>query len=350
MAKKKNKSQKPKKARVFSGSLADKLKGVEVTRAEAKPPAPAPAPSRVPEPTPATRLSDADLFEQALSELAPSDTFRGKFHGDVHNALPGADDLPRTAASRYARGEREPDVPKGMKGKSKKEREQAKAEREAVEADIREEIMFTRFVGLMDDVSDDSKYYKQKPREAFITMEPRGFEDDVPEGLITPTLPREGPGLNLVEGLDDSQKGLLNRARLWARQNDMPTLNLRGDSFDDAMRQLELFVHQQWKEGAKYVRVVHGRGLGSAEGAAVLKPAVLGWLEEGGFRYLRGYAPELTPDRDYGSLIVSLNRDGLEIARQEKERRAAKKNSRGKGGGKGRGDAKKTPDSKERGR
>jgi hypothetical protein len=343
MAKKKNRAKKTSKNKGFSSSLADKLKGIELKEdAPAPAPTPAPAPASIPEPAPPSHLTDDELFEQALSELGPKDTYRGKFVGDVHE-LPGADAMPRGGASRYARGEREADAPKDLRGASKKEREAAKAAQAKAEADLREEVMFTRFVGLMDQVTDDSKYYKQKPREAFITLEPRGFEDEHPEGLITPMLPTDGPGLNLVEDLDDSQRGLLNRARLWGRQNDLPTLNLRGDSLDDAMRQLELFAHQQWKEGTKYVRVVHGRGVGSAAGAPVLKPAVLGFLHEKGFRYLRGYAPELTPERDYGSLVLALNGDGLAAARAEKALKIKKKDerrSRKKKAGKARSDKK----------
>ncbi len=357
MAKKKNRTQKPKKNKGFSGSLADKLKGIELAKSEPAPaPRPEPAPAPIPEPSPPTHLSDAELFEQALSELGPKDTYRGKFMGDVHE-LPGADAMPRGSASRYARGEREEDAPKDFKGKSKKEREAAKAEQAKVEADLREDMMFTRFVGQMDQVTDDSKYYKLKPREAFITLEPRGFEDEHAEGLITPMLPTEGPGLNLIEDLDDSQRGLLNRARLWSRQNDLPVLNLRGDTFDDAMRQLELFAHQQWKEGTKYIRIVHGRGIQSAQGTPVLKPAVLGFLHEKGFKYLRGYAPELTPERDYGSLICALNGDGLAAARAEKKHKIKKKDerrSKKKKAGKAKSDKawsdKKTPEIKERGR
>ena len=325
-------AKKHKKNKGFGGLLADKLKNVELSEPAAPTPAPAPprpAPPR-PEPTPPSELSDSELFAHALGELDGSQTFRGKFHGDVHDRLPGHDAVPRHAASRYARGEREDDAPKDLSqaspGGSAPEAAPVVPEEEAA---LREEMMFARFVGQMDAYTSDAKYAKQKPRGSFIELEP-DFADDYPEGLITPTLPTEGPGLNLIESLDDSQRGLLNRARLWGRQNDMPVLNLRGDSFDDAMRQLELFIHQKWKEGVKYVRVVHGRGVGSDGGAPVLKPAVLTWLAEGGFRYLRGYAPELTPERDYGSLVVALNRDGEKLREEERAKRASKKKRRPK--------------------
>lgn len=100
---------------------------------------------------------------------------------------------------------------------------------------------------------------------------------------------------------------MLDRYKKRSRRHDVPERNFRGDSVEDALRQLELFVHQHWKDGARFVRVIHGRGLQS-DGDPVLKPAILRWLEGPGFRYVRGYVPEVNSAGDYGSLIVELEK------------------------------------------
>lgn len=250
-------------------------------------------------------LTGEALFEHALDTMKPTDLFVGKYHGRVHNLpQPKKEKLPFTKESGEAMRNR--------KSRAERLEEEAHA-RQEIEA-LREEILFTRAVGGFDEVySNQDKYHRQKPRAH---AQPRSEQDEErsfyssesPEALIAPPLPKSGEGLHRIEALHPDHRGLLNRARLWGRKNQMQSLNVRGDGVEDALRQIELFMHQQWKDGAQYVRIVHGRGLQSEEGIPVLKPSILHWLEGPGFRYVRGYAPELTQENDYGSLIVCLTK------------------------------------------
>ena len=313
--------QKQRGSSPFQGAFASQLKGhvpLEARRAvENKTPTQTPeeeeeitstqeAALATPPPTdeePAELTADA-LFEHALDTMKPTDLFVGKYHGRVHNLpKPKKEKLPFTQQSGQAVAQ------KRSRAEQLREEEAARQELEA----LREEMMFRRAVGGFDEVySDQAKYHKQTPRAH---AQPRAAEDappsyssESPDALIAPPLPKSGEGLHKIETLHPDHRGLLNRARLWGRKNPMQSLNVRGDGVEDALRQIELFMHQQWKDGAQYVRIVHGRGLQSEEGIPVLKPSILHWLEGPGFRYVRGYAPELTQENDYGSLIVCLTK------------------------------------------
>ena len=297
----------------FAGALADQLAELDVEPTEPAlgraRPAPGPPPPRASEDevAPSTdariALSDEELFEEALQGMGSSDVYAGKFHGSVRG-------VPR-ASKRYdappapgARPTDDDDTHRRPSSPEDEERARARID------ELREEAMFAHAVGPVDELAGSSKYYipERDPERDAERVANRQDDDPAanPEGMITPSLPTHGKGLNHIPALEDSQKGLLNRGRLWGRRHDIRELNVRGDSAEDALRLLELFVHQRWKEGDRYVRIIHGRGAGSPGGEPVLKPAVLEWLEGPGFRYVRGYAPELTHDRDYGSLLVCL--------------------------------------------
>ncbi|MEM1348721.1 MAG: Smr/MutS family protein [Myxococcota bacterium] len=235
-------------------------------------------------------VSDEELFEQTLEQLTPEDIYQGKYIGNPRQ-LPSALKAQTTP---------EPDAPQ----RSAQEQE----EQRKIIAELREDTLFEKAVGLMDSVVDDGKYYKRKPKARSLATALGGDDEPAhPLGLITPSLPRQGEELHAPGALVPSQKGLLQRCKLHARTDAVPTLNLRRDVLEDAMRQLELFMHQSWKDDARFVRVIHGRGVRS-EHSPVLKPAVLEWLEGPGLRYIRGYAPEMTQGGDYGSLVVALGR------------------------------------------
>jgi DNA-nicking Smr family endonuclease len=146
--------------------------------------------------------------------------------------------------------------------------------------------------------------------EAFLegSKEPRDEESSSPN-FVTPTLDKQGEGLNRVSPLDASQRAMHDRFELWAESWPVPELNVRGATVDEALDRLDAFVDRCWREGDRFARIVPGRGLRS-EGSPVLKPAVLTWLEEEGNRYLEGYIPERSIEGDYGSLIVEFVTDG----------------------------------------
>ena len=281
-------------------TLAEQLKRVKLEpRPLPAPPCPelkAEPPRPEPEPEP---LSDEDLFARAVDDMAPRDVFAGKFQGEVDGLPPRPESSPET-------GER-PD------GEEEEVQDEEAARRAMIEA--RDFVSFAREVGRIEPLEDRGKYYEHKPRRprqreteegGLEPEEPRPYSSEPSHDMVTPPLPKSGEGLSSVGPLDEAQRALLDRFRHWARRNAVEEINLRGDTVEDALRQLELFVHQRHKAGDGFVRVIHGRGLGSPEGASALKPAVLHWLEGPGFRYVRGYIPERTPGGDYGSLVIEL--------------------------------------------
>ena len=243
-----------------------------------------------PEPTP---LTDEELFAQALDGMSSADIYRGKFQGEVQR-LPAPPPEPVVEAA-----------PQPKKSKSELERDEARA-REAA-AELREQALFSHVVGPVDRMGGGKYHVPQRDPNRVFDAAPSFpyIASDEPEGWITPTLPKSGDGLHHVAQLVPSQRELIRQAQRAERERELPALNLRGELLDDAMRQLELFVHQHWRERERYVRLIHGRGLQSDDGA-VIKPAVLRWLEGPGFRYVRGCAPEVAASGDYGSLIVAL--------------------------------------------
>ena len=291
------KTKKNKASRTFSTSFKDLLKQSEVEVPVAKTEA---TPERASAPAPAARaaqderafeppMSDEDLFEKALDGMSREQVFAGKYVGQGHH-------VPKAP---------KPQPPQAAVAKSEEE----KQAREAVES-LREEAFFAHMVGEVAPINQTKNYYVAKPRTALLNPEEaprRGFTDEHPETLYTPTLPKDGEGLHVVHELDGSQKGLLKRFQLQNRRERCPQLDLHGDTQEDALRRLELFTHQAWKDRQPYIKIIHGKGLGGPHSEPVIKPTVLHWLEGPGLRYIRGYAPELNIDRNYGSLIVAID-------------------------------------------
>ncbi len=299
-------SDKKKEKSPFAGALADKLKGLDIEPSErpsaddAKP-RPAERPELEPPEQP-SELSDEELFARALDDLDPTDLYRGKFEGKgpsfPERTQPGS---PQSRATRDQAARRAAD-----ESVEQPDDDQARAE----VAKAREARIFEKAVGPVDQRIPRDKYRRPSmPDPAEDAARRAAYRSESPDGLITPALPKSGDGLNNVGPLDAAQKDLLERYKKRARRHDAPEINVRGDTVDDALRQLELFVHLQWKERVRFVRIIHGRGLRS-DGDPVLKPAVLRWLEGPGFRYVRGYVPEVNAGGDYGSLLVELERKG----------------------------------------
>ncbi len=304
MGSKKDRAAQPKKKTPkpdprFGQTLADQLRAAGLKpdpapaqRAKPQAPAPPARPQSPPEPDPSTMPDDA-LFAHALDKLAPEDVFRGKYVGD---------------ATRLPRAQTKPAAPQ----KPDPAREADEAHARQLTEQLREEALFERSVGPVEALGEHNKYYVPTPGERAkaraAELAQRTYTSEAPDGLITPTLPKEGEGLNHIAALELSQKGLIKRYKLHNRREQSPSVNLREDTLEDALRQLELFMHKAWKDNERYVRVIHGRGVHSEAQRPVLKPAVLQWLEGPGLRYIIGYAPELTSEGDYGSLIIAMRR------------------------------------------
>ncbi|MBA2663162.1 MAG: Smr/MutS family protein [Bradymonadaceae bacterium] len=290
MSKKKIDAPKPK------GTLADQLKkldkpgpGTLANRAPApKKSAPTAPKTHAAQPQPPAPLapkplSDEELFALAINDVERADLFRAKYEGKASPLPPEP--------------EPEPTITPVLS-------EQEQTDARDLVFEERERARFERAVGAVEPVEN-----KLRPtlgrKQKNVSAAPFTSTKDDDSKMITPRLPRSGEGLHSVAPLVGSQRAMLNRFRKATIANDAPELNLRGDSLEDALRLLELFVHRHWKEQAVFVRIIHGRGLRS-EDAPVLKPAVLAWLEGPGLRYVRGYIPELQAGGDYGSLIVEL--------------------------------------------
>lgn len=325
MSNKKNKDEKS----PFAGALADKLKNLDIEPAEGtstdeentsrsskgpasrrqsneqesnesdkgRDPHPRPELDAPPPEDEQPDLSDEELFAKAVEELAPEDVYRGKFHGQGPEF--SEQERPGTPSGQGS--------PERQQGETSDEQpvddEQARRDLDM----LREMRQFEKAVGPVDKRIHDGKYRRKgAPDPKKDAERALSFRSDSPD-MLTPALPKSGDGLNNVGPLDTSQKEMLDRYKKRSRRHDVPERNFRGDSVEDALRQLELFVHQHWKDGARFVRVIHGRGLQS-DGDPVLKPAILRWLEGPGFRYVRGYVPEVNSAGDYGSLIVELEK------------------------------------------
>lgn len=231
-------------------------------------------------------LSDEDLFKFALNSVEDGDIFRAKYEGES-KPLPPAVEKP---------------VEQVDDASYKQPLDDESARKLVFEE--RDRAIFERQIGAV--IPVENKLHKAiGRRRKDVHAATRGFSDEPAGDLITPNLPRTEPGLSNPGPYVHSQREMLRRFQKASIAQESPLLNLRGDSLVDALRQLELFMHREWKSQAGFVRIIHGRGLRS-ECGAIIKPAVLEWLEGPGLRYVRGYIPELTASGDYGSLIVEL--------------------------------------------
>lgn len=249
------------------------------------------------------KLTEEELFEQAVAGLDPKDMYQGKFEGrgaDLPEE-PEASDQDQPPSTTYGNSSAD------AKSTPERARDEDHARQQIEE--IRTRRQFEKAVGPVEQKLERSKYRERSSdRDPQKDVERRiAFRSDSPDELTTPPLPKSGDGLNDVGQLAPAHRDLLERFEKRLRRNEVLEINVRGDTVEDALRQVELFVHQQWKEKASFCRIVHGRGLRS-EGPPVLKPAILRWLEGPGFRYIRGYAPEVNNARDYGSLVVELSK------------------------------------------
>lgn len=316
--------KKPKKS-PFAGLLAEKLKALDLNLKEAPPEDEKKTRAQeqrakrssdrhaypnyeIPEEPDVAPLSDAELFEKSIREMAPEDVYRGKFAGEGPKLPPSKEDV----AEARAKSAPKPSQEQTHQSEADPRIAQAAEEsaREAV-GEAREMRLFEKTVGRVDKVVRGDKYRRppmpDPTEDAARRTGHAAFSSDSPESLTTPPLPKSGEGLNQVGAFDAAQRDLHARYKKRARQHEVSEINIRGDSVEDALRQVELFVHQQCKEKRRFLRIIHGRGLQS-NGDPVLKPAILHWLEGPGFRYVRGYVPERNSAGDYGSLIVELER------------------------------------------
>lgn len=118
--------------------------------------------------------------------------------------------------------------------------------------------------------------------------------------------PWQGPGWRDSPGhgagpTDAAQRDVLARAR----HHSVPTLTIRGQRREPAIAAVAAFVGLHRAAGRRYVRVVTGKGLGSA-GDPVLKLALDEWCRGAGEPEVSAWAPERDRDGDYGAVVLRL--------------------------------------------
>jgi len=83
-----------------------------------------------------------------------------------------------------------------------------------------------------------------------------------------------------------------------------PEIDLHGLRVPEALAAVEQALQQAESRGASRLRIVCGKGLGSAGGRGVLREAVAGWLEHHGYR--GRYRRDVSADGRDGALWVDV--------------------------------------------
>ena len=104
--------------------------------------------------------------------------------------------------------------------------------------------------------------------------------------------------------LSGAQRDLLARSR--RHRPPMRTLHVRGLRLHEAMGEVEAFVRGEVASGARFARIIHGKGRQSA-GDAVLKPEVVRWCGDRGAAFVRAWAPDVDASGQFGSVVVELH-------------------------------------------
>jgi DNA-nicking Smr family endonuclease len=139
------------------------------------------------------------------------------------------------------------------------------------------------------------KYLTQEEDDAAVLRESLSDQFDV-EGLLDddPTLSyaRDGVGPDVVRKL---------RKRHWPVQDE---LDLHGMTRDTARDQVGDFLRRATRRGLRCVRVIHGKGYGSAGGEPVLRSMVHSWLVQKD--EVLAFCVANKTDGGHGALIVLL--------------------------------------------
>jgi len=93
------------------------------------------------------------------------------------------------------------------------------------------------------------------------------------------------------------------RNRYWPVQD---SLDLHGLTQDSAKQQLAVFLDQSEKSRLRCVRVIHGKGLSSADGVPVLKQRVGGWLSQ--YNAVLAFCQAKPVDGGSGAVLVLLKK------------------------------------------
>ena len=97
----------------------------------------------------------------------------------------------------------------------------------------------------------------------------------------------------------------LRRLLAQAFPQSTPEIDLHGLRVPEALAVVERALRHAEGRGARRIRIVSGKGLGSAGGKGVLREAVAGWLEHHG--YSGRYRRDVSADGRDGALWVELD-------------------------------------------
>lgn len=156
----------------------------------------------------------------------------------------------------------------------------AQAQREAQAA--REKNLFVSAAGAVQPLPDKRtvllKTQQPKPEaRQFQVDEQAALQESLSDGFDIDTLLDADDQLSYRSaGIGPDVTRNLRRGQ-WSIQRE---IDLHGLRRDDAREALVLFILAAHRAGARCVRVVHGKGLGSPGKAPVLKSRVLGWLAQ----------------------------------------------------------------------
>lgn len=109
--------------------------------------------------------------------------------------------------------------------------------------------------------------------------------------------------------LEFSRPGIQKKALRKFRQGKIPIeaeLDLHGMTIEQARQQLAHFIERSQAYGQRCVRVIHGKGLSSQDGRAVLKSKVNHWLQQ--HSAVMAFSSAQIADGGTGAVYVLLRR------------------------------------------
>jgi DNA-nicking Smr family endonuclease len=179
-----------------------------------------------------------------------------------------------------------------------------KAEKDAVAR--REASLFRALVGDATPISQGNRAVKsvKPPPPVPLRRSADGGQDDNPPAAFSDGADGPMPG---GEDAPFARDGVAPQTLRKLRRGDpapQATLDLHGMNRDQARSGLSTFLQRALIEGMRCVRVVHGKGISSANGQPVLKTLVRRWLTQSG--QVLAYVPAPPADGGDGALLVLL--------------------------------------------
>lgn len=85
-------------------------------------------------------------------------------------------------------------------------------------------------------------------------------------------------------------------------------IDLHGLTVDEAEKVVDAFIKESLKNGIRCIKFIHGRGLRSPTGSAVLKEALINWLTGRYHKYVIAFATAPQSDGGLGAMYVLLRK------------------------------------------